>query len=69
MQAQIIPFPQIISGPKHAPRGEAPIRQVSIDGEYFEDDLPPVLFDAEEEREDLAYELGVYVQMADHWND
>lgn len=56
-QAQIIPFPSPV-----------PVRrepQITIDGEFYEDDLPPELFDVEEDREELA----LYVQIADHWND
>ena len=68
--AQIIPFP--------ARRGPRPARartsnlnwpnpgwQVSIDGEFAEDDLPPELFDADEDREELA----LYAHIADQWAD
>ncbi|MCR6659444.1 MAG: hypothetical protein NVV72_08880 [Asticcacaulis sp.] len=55
MNAQIIPFP--------APK-PAPIRQVSIDGEYFEDDIPE-LFDIDED----FGELAIYAHIADTWND
>jgi hypothetical protein len=54
MNAQIIPF--------LAPKSP-PVRQVSIDGEYFEDDIPE-LFDADE---DLG-ELDLYLHIADTWN-
>ena len=55
MSARIIPFP--------APQ-TAPVRQVSIDGEYFEDDIPE-LFDAEAD----FGELATYIHIADTWND
>ncbi len=55
MNAQIIPFP--------VPKA-VPIRQVSIDGEYFEDDIPE-LFDADEDFD----ELTIYAHIADTWND
>ncbi|MFT4074539.1 MAG: hypothetical protein QM647_03340 [Asticcacaulis sp.] len=55
MNAQIIPFP--------APK-PAPVRQVSIEGEYFEDEIPE-LFDA-----DIEFgELGLYIRIADNCND
>ncbi len=56
MNAQIIPFPAA---------KPIPVRQVSIDGEYFEDDVPPALFDADEDDAELA----MYVNIADSWND
>jgi len=56
MNAHIIPFP--------APK-PAPMRQVSIDGEYFEDDLPPELFDPEADEDELV----PYIHIADTWND
>jgi hypothetical protein len=55
MNAQIIPFPA--SKP-------APVRQISIDSEYFEDEIPE-LFDADED----FGELMTYVHIADTWND
>lgn len=55
MNAQIIPFPT----PK-----PARIQQVSIDGEYFEDDIPE-LFDSDDAFDDLE----IYVHIADTWND
>jgi len=59
-QAQIIPFPR-------APRPQ-PL-QVTIDGEFSDDEMPPELFpelfDADEDREELA----LYVHIADQWND
>ncbi|HEX7800195.1 MAG TPA: hypothetical protein VF402_07580 [Asticcacaulis sp.] len=63
--AQIIPFP--------ARRAQRPARaqnadlnwRVSIDGEFSEDDLPPELFDADEDREALA----LYAHIADQWAD
>jgi hypothetical protein len=55
MNAQIIPFP--------APK-PTPVRQVSIDGEYFEDDIPE-LFDIDED----FGELAIYAHIADTWND
>lgn len=55
MNAQIIPFPRV---------KQISTRQVSIDGEYFEDDIPE-LFDADE---DLG-ELEAYLHIADTWND
>jgi hypothetical protein len=61
MNAQIIPFP----APKPASDpGQTPMRQVSIDGEYFEDDIPE-LFDSDEETGDLE----IYIHIADTWND
>lgn len=45
MASQVIPFPA------HRP---APIRYVSIDGEYFDDDLPPEL-DGDDDREELSH--------------
>jgi hypothetical protein len=56
MNAQIIPFP--------ASKPATPMRQVSIGGEYFEDDIPE-LFDAEED----FGELELYMHIADTWND
>jgi len=56
MNAQIIPFP--------TPKPVSPVRQVSIDGEYFEDDIPE-LFDADED----FGELELYLHIADTWND
>ena len=56
MNAQIIPF--------LAPK-PLPVRQVSLDGEYFEDDVPPVLFDADED----DVELARYVSIAASWNE
>jgi len=61
MNAQIIPFPT--SKPSPA-ANLTPIRQVSIDGEYFEDDIPE-LFDADED----FGELEAYLHIADTWND
>ncbi len=59
MASQIIPFPS----PAYKP---APVsRQVSLDGEYFDDDLPPELFDSEEEVE----ELSIYIHMAELAHD
>ena len=61
MNAQIIPFP----APKPAPGPDlTPMRQVSIDGEYFEDEIPE-LFDADED----FGELETYIHIADTWND
>ena len=53
---QVIPFPV---------RKPQPIRQVSIDGEYFDDDVPPELFDRDEDLE----ELSIYVHMAELAHD
>lgn len=58
--AQIIPFP--------AMRRQMHQMPPSIDGEFAEDDMPdllPELFDADEDREELA----VYIHMADTWDD
>ncbi|MBW8882056.1 MAG: hypothetical protein JF615_11755 [Asticcacaulis sp.] len=52
MNAQVVPFPT------HRP--PAPTRRPSLDGEYFEDDLPPELFDEDEDRDDLT----TYVHIA-----
>ncbi len=44
-----------------APSSGVPYRpQISIDGEFVEDDMPPLLFDPDE---DLS-ELDMYVQIA-----
>ncbi len=59
MTSQVIPFPA--RSYKPAPMS----RQVSIDGEYFDDDLPPELFDNDEEIE----ELSVYIHMAELAHD
>ncbi len=59
MTSLIIPFPQQPRRPMPAPR------QVSIDGEYFDDDLPPELFDNDEDLE----ELSIYVHMAEQAHD
>jgi hypothetical protein len=60
MNAQIIPFP---ARPMPAIR-QTVIRQISIDGEFFEDEIPE-LFDADED----FGELITYVHIADTWND
>ncbi len=57
MNAQVVPFPA-----RCAP---APVRQVSLDGEYFVDELPPELFDEDEDREDLV----TYIHIAEHVED
>lgn len=59
MNAQIIPFPD----PLAALRPQ-PVRQVSIEGEYFEDEVPE-LFDADI----IMGELGLYIRIADSRND
>ena len=59
MTSQLIPFPGPAS--RHVPMS----RQVSIDGEYFDDDLPPELFDTDEDKEDL----GIYIHMAEAVHD
>jgi len=41
-------------------RKPQPIRQVSIDGEYFDDDVPPLLFDEDEDREALVLYARIY---------
>lgn len=56
--AQIIPFPR-------AKRPTPPQWQVTIDGEYSDDVLPPEMFDDDDDNEELA----VYVQIADRWPD
>jgi len=48
---QVIPFPV---------RKPQPIRQVSIDGEYFDDDVPPVLFDEDEDLEEITLYARIY---------
>lgn len=57
MHAQVVPFP--------THRQPTPLRQSSLDGEYYEDDLPPELFDEDEDREDLV----TYIQIAEHVED
>ena len=57
MNAQVVPFP--------TRRAPAPIRQSTMDGEFYEDDLPPELFDEDEDRDDLT----VYIQIAEHVED
>jgi hypothetical protein len=59
MNAQIIPFPA--SKP-------APVRQISIDGEYFEDEIPE-LFDADEDFDALTIYAHIADTWADTWND
>ncbi|MDV6332243.1 hypothetical protein [Asticcacaulis sp. 201] len=56
MNATILPFPT----PK-----PSPVRQVKLEGEYVEDDLPPELFDPEEDEGELA----AYAHIAGTWND
>lgn len=63
MASQIIPFPT--SSIRSGPAPSAFPRQISIDGEYFDDDLPPELFDDGEELDELA----VYVHMAEAAHD
>ncbi len=48
---QVIPFPV---------RKPQPIRQVSIDGEYFDDDVPPILFDEDEDLEEITIYARIY---------
>ncbi|ESQ77734.1 hypothetical protein [Asticcacaulis sp. AC402] len=43
----------------------APIGQPSLDGEIYDDDLPPELFDEDEDREDLV----TYIHIAEHVED
>ena len=52
---QIIQFP---NPGRAAPSGFA--RQVSIDGEYFDDDVPPVLFDEDEDLEEITIYARIY---------
>ncbi len=58
MTSQVIPFP-------HANARPAPVRQVTIDGEFYDDELPPELFDRDEDIE----ELSVYIHMAELAHD
>lgn len=53
MRAQVIPFP--------AHRAPAPFRQSGFDGNFYDDELPPELFDEDEDREDL----NLYVHIAE----
>lgn len=59
MASQVIPFPHPASRP--APIG----RQISIDGEFYDDDVPPELFDRDEDIEELSF----YVHMAELAHD
>ncbi|ESQ84835.1 hypothetical protein AEAC466_07190 [Asticcacaulis sp. AC466] len=56
MNATSLPF----SAPK-----PSTVRQFNVDGESFEEDLPPELFDPEEDLDELA----TYAHIADTWND
>lgn len=57
MNAHVVPYPT-----RKAP---APLHRASLDGEFYEDDLPPELFDEDEDRDDLV----TYVQIAGHIED
>lgn len=59
MPSQIIPFPAAYRQPMPM------VRKVSIDGEYFDDDVPPELFDTDEDLE----ELSTYIHMAELAHD
>lgn len=58
MTSQIIPFPHTTSRPPAN-------RQLTIDGEFYDDDVPPELFDRDEDIE----ELSIYVHMAELAHD
>jgi hypothetical protein len=57
MNAHVVPFP--------TRRAPTPLHHASLDGEFYEDDLPPELFDEDEDRDDLV----TYIQIAEHVED
>jgi len=59
MPSQVIPFPSSPSRPASIGR------QISIDGEFYDDDVPPELFDRDEDIEELSF----YVHMAELAHD
>lgn len=57
MPAQVVSFPP--------PSFRPPVRQVSIDGEFADDEMPPELFDRDEDFEELAF----YAHLAEQAHD
>ncbi|WP_157138904.1 hypothetical protein [Asticcacaulis biprosthecium] len=57
MNAHVAPFP--------TRRPSPPIHQSTIDGDVYDEDLPPELFDEDEDREDLV----TYLHIAEHVED